>query len=119
MMCSFHRLSTMLRDKSISFHELYRFIIKTKPEKECWIWTGAKSSGGRTTKNSTYGSFGFRGPVVRPHTLAYAIWVCVELPQGYQVDHICGNTLCVNPNHLRSLPRSENARLGSLKRHGK
>lgn len=28
-----------------------------------------------------------------------------EIPEGYEVDHICGNRACCSINHLRILPR--------------
>src|SRR5688500_15244750 len=54
----------------------------------CWEWQGAISTAG-------YGSY--RGGYV--HRI-----MCERfngpIPAGYQVDHLCRNTRCVNPAHL-------------------
>lgn len=41
-----------------------------------------------------------------------AAWVSVhgQVPVGMTIDHTCKNRRCVNPNHLRLLANSENAR---------
>jgi len=30
-----------------------------------------------------------------------------DIPEGYEVDHICGNRACCNVEHLRLLPKSD------------
>jgi hypothetical protein len=34
------------------------------------------------------------------------------IPQGLQIDHKCGNKLCVNPHHLEPVTGAENVRRG-------
>lgn len=56
----------------------------------CWSWTGAVGSAG-------YGVFGI-DPGTRSamaHRVAYEM-ECGPIPDGYQVDHLCKNRLCVN-----------------------
>lgn len=43
------------------------------------------------------------------------------IPEGYDVDHLCRNTLCCNPLHLEAVSRQENIRrgVGNVKTHCK
>ena len=40
-----------------------------------------------------------------------------SIPEGWEVDHICGNRACCNPSHLRVLSRSEHKRVTSALRY--
>src|SRR5262245_48464821 len=60
----------------------------------CWEWTGGLSLGGR------YGSIQSDDGHYRPvHRVAYELLVG-PVPKGLELDHLCRNTRCVNPNHL-------------------
>jgi len=62
----------------------------------CWIWTGAKSSNG-------YGNYWNRGA----HRVVYELLVG-EIPENMQLDHLCRNRDCVNPEHLEPVTAREN-----------
>jgi hypothetical protein len=85
-----------------------RFIAKVdvRDPLGCWTWTGARSRGRGNT--AWYSSFNVgQRTVVRAH-----IFVCVAAGyavRGLHVDHLCGNTLCVNPVHLEPVTPTENA----------
>lgn len=71
-------------------------------EEGCWIWTGNLAGRG-------YASFGFDGSNVYVHRLIYEL--CVgDIPEDMTIDHLCGVTFCVNPDHLQVLSREENTR---------
>jgi hypothetical protein len=77
------------------------------PATPCWQWTGAVSA--------TYGSFTWRPKKRGQTTVAHRISVLlagVEIPDGMQVDHLCRNRLCVNPEHLEVVTPSVNMRRG-------
>ena len=52
------------------------------------------------------------------HRFAYTHFVG-PIPEGLQIDHLCRNRKCWNPNHLEPVTQAENARRGfwSLKTH--
>lgn len=80
-----------LGGKSITVHErFWRRVTKTET---CWIWNGSKDSEG-------YGSIRFNGKNHPVHRVSYT-WSKGDIPNGLAIDHICHNTSCVNPAHLR------------------
>jgi hypothetical protein len=66
----------------------------------CWIWTGGKIGNG-------YGGFRIDGHQFLVHRFAYETVTGEELGEK-EIDHICHNTLCVNPTHLRPATRKQN-----------
>jgi hypothetical protein len=68
----------------------------------CWEWTGAKQD--------AYGLFKPKdGLVCRAHRASYEHYVG-PIPFGYHIDHLCRNTMCVNPEHLEAVTAQENYR---------
>lgn len=72
------------------------------PETGCWVWCGKISSSG-------YGQLTVRileksYPVnLYVHRLAVVIFQGKRLRDDCHVDHICRNTLCINPEHVRQV----------------
>lgn len=76
---------------------------KTDPQ-GCWIWTGA-------TIPTGYGQVRGAGMNHRAHRVAYEL-VIGPIPDGLELDHLCSNRGCVNPDHLEPVRHAENIRRG-------
>jgi HNH endonuclease len=42
------------------------------------------------------------------HRLAWEKWNGKKMPEGMQIDHLCRNRACMNPNHLEAVSPREN-----------
>jgi hypothetical protein len=76
----------------------------------CWIW-----GGGSTTSrgNARYGVMSNK----LAHRVSYEIHKG-PIPPHLQIDHVCRNTLCVNPDHLEAVTQHENIRRARFSRYG-
>lgn len=68
----------------------------------CWLWTGKQHKKG-------YGLIQVRGKRQRAHRYVYEQLVG-PIPEGLEIDHLCRNKPCVNPDHLEPVTLRENLR---------
>jgi len=76
----------------------------------CWVWTGATIRG---TRGGRYAYLTRDGENWLGHRWAYT-QARGEIPDGLVLDHICRNTLCVNPDHLEAVTNQVNSRRGRI-----
>jgi hypothetical protein len=84
-----------------------RFWAKVEEDSQtgCWNWTAAMDGHG-------YGRFGGsggcrRGKTSLAHRIAFEL-VIGMIRGGLELDHLCRNTVCVNPAHLEPVTHREN-----------
>jgi hypothetical protein len=82
---------------------LERFLEQTVLDPEHGlVWIGSKT-------NTGYGRLKVDGRLVYAHRYSYATFVG-WIPEGYEIDHLCGRTDCVDPDHLQVVTGYENLR---------
>lgn len=80
-------------------------------ESGCWEWKGAHF------KATGYAMFSIRNPrdgTWQPtvaHRVSYELYIG-PIPDGLQVDHLCRNRGCVNPDHLEAVTQQVNLSRG-------
>lgn len=83
-----------------------RFFDKVAITDDCWLWQAHKNVKG-------YGQFwmGSERGLGLAHRYVYAL--CVEaIPACLQIDHLCRQPACVNPDHLELVDSRENTMRG-------
>lgn len=76
----------------------------------CWEWSGAANSKG-------YGVAKHGGVRDYAHRASHRVFK--GEPGDLQVDHLCYNKLCINPDHLEAVPAVVNVRRANLWHNGR
>lgn len=67
----------------------------------CWEWTAAKRNGYGTIHTGSVKDGTKRMSMA--HRVMYEQTTGVEIPDGLEIDHLCMNKVCVNPDHLEAV----------------
>lgn len=91
------RTRTPVRDRLLSRREI-------DGQTGCWNWTGY-------IHHTGYGQIRLPdGPqTIYTHRVSYETFVG-PIPDGLQIDHLCRNRTCFNPEHLEPVTSKENTR---------
>lgn len=90
---------------TITTEQARRFWGKVMVTSGCWLW--------QPPCVNRYATF-YPTPRSRIHAHRFAYkWLVGPIPDGLELDHLCRNTLCVNPAHLEPVSHRENVLRGS------
>ena len=93
------------KHKTTSENRFWKYVEKTD---SCWIWNGCLSGGNTSVHpEAKYGVFGVNWKQVYAHRFSYELHRG-EIKEGMQIDHLCKNPRCVNPDHLEAVTSKEN-----------
>ena len=94
---------------SIPDSERDRFWARVEKTDRCWFWLQYRRYSRRMTlvRARGYGIFRTGSKTYSAHKLAYLL-VYGAIGPGLVVRHLCGDSRCVNPEHLRIGTQSEN-----------
>ncbi len=67
----------------------------------CWVWGRSAPQG--------YGRINVHGRAVAAHRFSYQHFKG-PIAVGLEIDHLCCNKRCVNPDHLDAVSQAENVR---------
>jgi hypothetical protein len=89
--------------KAFTGHLLDRFDNRVRKNEisGCWEWTGVKNVRG-------YGRVTLNSRMWQAHRVFYELYSGEEIPNDMQIDHLCRNRPCVNPDHLEVVTAEEN-----------
>jgi len=90
-----------IKDKAV-FDSFWRNVDIKDNVNECWPWIAS-------TNQKEYGHIRVGTKMVQSHRLAYES-TKGPIPEGLQVQHLCNNPGCCNPNHLELGNDSKNSR---------
>lgn len=78
-----------------------RVLINREAPNGCWEWKGK-------TDRDGYGTVWLGGTHKQAHREVFKALTGAEIDEGKELDHLCLNRKCVNPEHLECVEKLEN-----------
>lgn len=101
---AFHKSPSTIRKRNFCDRRCFQaweaVVPVVDPVTGCHNWSGSLDEKG-------YGQLGRGGRAMKAHRW-YWIQRHGEIPEGLQLDHLCRNRRCVNPDHLEPVTNREN-----------
>ncbi len=99
-------MNPLLIELPLSEKDLQRFYSKIKINEKtgCWEWQASLDKNG-------YGIFEFKYKRWKAHRFSLFSHG-IKLIEGFEVDHLCRNSKCVNPEHLEQVIHQQNVLRG-------
>jgi len=85
---------------------IWKYIKFPSDPKDCWIWIGGMMG-------KRYGTFCFMLKQHQAHRFVYELLVG-KVPKGKELDHLCREKKCVNPDHLEPVRHKINCSRGKV-----
>lgn len=92
------------KQKELTTDERFLSFINVK-ENGCWEWTGQMH-------NTGYGVFNVHSEPILSHRFSYEYFNKTTIPECLELDHLCRNRICCNPDHLEAVTRQINIQRG-------
>lgn len=95
----------MPKGDGLTYEQRFRTRYVVDRKTGCWNWTAGLNGKG-------YAYFWLNGGTRQAYKVAY-VWKYGLVPKGLDLDHVCLNKKCVNPDHLEAVTRKEHTHRGS------
>jgi len=93
-------IKMVVRASLVSITNEEKFWGMVKKTDSCWIWTGTQTKDG-------YGRFWQKAKKKLVHRISFESLKNI-IPKGLEIDHLCRNRICVNPDHMECVTHAEN-----------
>lgn len=100
------KLTSILTEDTIE-DRFWKLVQKGETQDDCWLWLGPETGKFAAAGKQGYGQLYWQGKKWMAHRLSYVL-LRGNISNETQLDHLCRNRMCVNPDHLEPVTQREN-----------